>query len=83
METPEQVAADFANGEERLPAEQLLHLTREDCTNENVDTQEELEYGVEMQKAREAFVENWMKIEENANGASALSGESRQHPTLD
>jgi hypothetical protein len=75
LETPELVASDFANGEARLPAEQLLHLTRQDCTNEDIDTQEELEFGAEMQRSREEFVDKYMRVDENANASSALSGE--------
>lgn len=68
LETPELVATDFANGETKLPPDELLHLTREDCTNENVDTYEEILFGAEMQKFREDFAER-CKTEENANTA--------------
>lgn len=77
LETPELVASDFANGEARLPEDQLLNLTRQDCSNENVDPEEELAFGLEMQRNRDEFVERYMKPEnyEFGNEASAASGE--------
>lgn len=41
---------------------------------ENVDTEEEVQFGAEMQRSREEFVERY-KAEEIANAASVPPGE--------
>lgn len=46
---------------------------------ENVDPEEELTFGAEMQKNREEFVERY-KAEEHANAASILAGKSQNNP---
>lgn len=73
LETPELVASDFANGEAKLPPDQLLELTRRDCSDENQDTDEELEFARKMQAFREDFMEKY-KAEELANVALSASG---------
>lgn len=74
LETPELVAVDFANGEAKLPSDQLLKLSRQDCSDENVDPPEELEFAEKMQTFREEFIEKY-KAEEIANAAFSASGE--------
>lgn len=75
LETPELVASDFANGEAKLPSDQLLDLSRRDCSEENQDTSEEVGFAEKMQKFREDFIEKY-KAEELANAAFTASGES-------
>lgn len=77
LETPELVAVDFANGEAKLPSDQLLNLSRQDCSNENVDPPEEMEFAEKMQKFREEFIEKY-KAEEIANAAFSASGEQNR-----
>lgn len=73
LETPDLVASDFANGEAKLPPDQLLDLTRKDCSDENQDTEDELDFARKMQAFREDFMEKY-KAEELANVALSASG---------
>ncbi|KAK9897574.1 hypothetical protein P389DRAFT_58571 [Cystobasidium minutum MCA 4210] len=83
LETPELVASDFANGEAKLPSDQLLDLSRRDCSEENQDTSEEVGFAEKMQKFREDFIEKY-KAEELANAAfTASAGGDEATPVPD
>ena len=76
LETPALVAADFASGLEKLPAEQLRHLTRTDCSAENVDSEMEREFAREMRVFRDAFVDKIRTDEIAAQAQAALAAAS-------
>lgn len=69
METPHLVTEDFKTGEAKLPSDQLLRLEKCDCSRENLDTEEELQFATDMRLAREDFVKKYVS-EENALLAS-------------
>ena len=73
LERPDQIVTDFMNGDAKLPADQIIILERKDCSSENIDPPEELQFAKDMKDTRETCLEKY-RVEDELNGGGVTTG---------
>lgn len=78
LETPDKIGTDFVN-DMKLSEDKRVSLEQKDCSTENKDPPEELQFATQMKRIREACLLKYAAEEDQCSTSNpALSGEFRK-----